>query len=430
MNKNNRSHTVTSQRDTAVVVIPADRPAPLAVARRLGRRGIPVYGVDVSPDAICMASRYLIPHPLPYADRCAANRLETLLKLGKELGEAVLYPVSDDEVLLVSEHRKELGEYFRFVMPDHEIVTSLVTKDGLHRVSEQHHIPAPRSYPAGSLDAVEAVADRLPYPVILKPAFSPSWLRDEIAILVKQNMLSGMSKVVYCQDAKRLVEMYRKIAVFDPRMIIEEVIPGSDDQLVYFCFYLDRNSVPLATFAGIKVRVLPVGFGSATYVRSFYDEKLEQASLRLLEAVRYQGLGGVEFKRDSRDGQYKLIEFNARLGMWDSYGVKCGVDIPYLSYCDALQRPVEPQRKYRSGVLWIDMQRDTRAFIILHRNKQLGLWRWLRSLLGEKEWAFFSWDDWKPAWVSLKQVINRQGKRKKPNPVHPSGKTGSAETPH
>jgi len=280
------------------------------------------------------------------------------------------------------------------------------------------------------LDAVEAVAERLPYPVILKPAFSPSWLRDEIAILVKQNMLSGMSKVVYCQDAKRLVEMYRKIAVFDPRMIIEEVIPGSDDQLVYFCFYLDRNSVPLATFAGIKVRVLPVGFGSATYVRSFYDEKLEQASLRLLEAVRYQGLGGVEFKRDSRDGQYKLIEFNARLGMWDSYGVKCGVDIPYLSYCDALQRPVEPQRKYRSGVLWIDMQRDSRAFIILHRNKQLGLWRWLRSLLGEKEWAFFSWDDWKPAWVSLKQVINRQGKRKKPNPVHPSGKMGSAETPH
>lgn len=406
------SRTVSNNNLPPVVVIPADRPAPLAIARRLGRRGIAVYGVDVNPDAICMASKYLIPHPLPLANRSDSNRLETLLKLGKELGEAVLYPVSDDEVLLVSEHREALGKFYHFVMPDHETVTSLVTKDGLHRVAEKHAIPAPRVFPAGSLAEVQEVADSLPYPVILKPAFSPSWLRDEIAVLVKQNILSGMSKVVYCQDPGRLIEMYKKIAVHDPRMVIEEVIPGNDDQLVYYCFYLDRNSTPLATFAGIKIRVLPVGFGSGTYVRSFYDAGLEEISLRLLNSVRYQGLGGVEFKRDTRDGKYKLIEFNARLGMWDSYGVKCGVDIPYVSYCDALHRPVEPQRTYRSGVLWIDLQRDTRAFIILNRKKQLGFWKWLRSLFGEKEWAFFSWDDWKPAWVSFRQVINRQAKRK------------------
>lgn len=112
-------------------------------------------------------------------------------------------------------------------------------------------------------------------------------------------------------------------------------------------------------------------------------------------------------EKDSRDDRYKLIEFNARLGMWDSFGAKCGVDIPYIAYRDALGEPVEPHLQYRDGVFWIDFQRDMRAFLLYRKSGKLTLGRWIRSLCVEKEWAIYARDDWKPALIALIELFQR-----------------------
>ncbi len=388
------------------VVFPADRPASLGVARSLGRRGIPVYGVDADPLAYGMASRYVKPCLLPAANDSEENRVQFLMDLGRKLGEkTVLFPVSDDTVMLCSQYRDELQKHYLYVMPDHETISSLLTKDGMHRMAGVHGIPAPQMFQVNTFTDVGRIAGELPYPVIIKPVFSPSWLRPEINAMLRTGTFGGAPKVALCKDAEALLETYQKIAVYDNRMIIEEVIPGEDQRLVYFCFYMDRQSRPIAIFAGEKLRVLPVGFGSASYVRSFQDPKLEEISLKLLFGTAYQGLGGIEFKRDSRDECYKLIEFNARLGMWDSLGMRCGVDIPFMAYRDTLEQPVEPQHKYREGVLWVDFQRDARSFLVYRQRRQLSLAAWLRSLLGEKDWAVYARDDWKPILVGIRELF-------------------------
>lgn len=393
---------------TPAVVLPADRPASLGMARSLGRRGIPVYGIDTDAGAFGMVSRYIKPRPFPSTAISDEDRVQFLLDFGRKLGEkAVLYAVSDDTVLLCSRYRDELSKYFLYVMPDHGTISSLLTKDGLHEVAERHRIPDPAMFQVASLADIEQVADRLPFPVILKPIFSPSWLIPEIMSMLRDGPLSGPPKVALCTSLDELRATYRKLSPYDSRMVIQEVIPGDGSRLVYYCFYLDRQSRPLATFAGEKFRVLPVGFGSATYVRSFHDPELDEVSLRLLSATGYKGLGGVEFKKDPRDDRYKLIEFNTRLGLWDCFGKRCGVDIPYTAYCDALERPVAPQRTYREGLFWVDFQRDVRAFLILRQRGQLGWIAWLRSLGGVREEAIFSWDDWRPALVALAQLFQR-----------------------
>ncbi len=407
MNTYKVEHGNEIQHHTPVVVFPADRPAALATGRLLGRRGIPVYGIDADPKEIGMVSRYIRPVLLPKQDESDENRLECLLNLGKQLSNAVLIPVSDDAVLLTSKYRQELQKHFVFVMSDHTTITSAVTKDGLHKIASQHGIPAPRIALAHSLEQVKTISGNLPYPVILKPVFSPSWLRDEIVSLLRDTFLSGPPKVAYCKDEQTLLDMYQKIAQYDSRMIIEEVIPGDDENLVYYCFYLNRQSQPLAGFAGIKKRVLPVGFGSATFVQSFIDPELEKLSLKFLSGINYRGFGGIEFKKDARDDQYKLIEFNARLGMWDSLSARCGVDILDIAYRDTIGLPVEPQKNYRENVLWIDFQRDARAFLLYRKRKGMRFSSWIKSYRGEKEWAIYSRDDWKPAWVSFWKLFSR-----------------------
>jgi D-aspartate ligase len=379
------------------VVMPLDEHMGLDIARSLGRRGIPVYGIDPDPHAVGRRSKYcqLVVCPDPKA--AEDDYLQFLVDWGKKLGsKAVLYPVSDEMALLCSRERQRLQTYYEYVMPDHSTMIKLSTKGGLAAVAQACEIPAPRTIIPHDAREVETIAQHLTYPMILKPVESAYWHIPEIASLLRENVLSGRAKVVLCHNASELVQAYSKIATYNDRVIIQEVIPGPDENLSYVSFYLDRQSKPLAIFAGRKLRVLPIGFGSASYVRSFHDPDLEKVTLQLLSGVRYQGLGGAEFKKDSRDSRYKLIEFNVRFGMWDGLGVRCGVDTPYMAYRDALRLAVEPQLTYREDVIWVDWQRDVRAFWIYNKQGQLTLGQWLRSLRGEKMWAIYSRDDWRP----------------------------------
>lgn len=368
----------------------------LGLVRALGREGVPVFALDPRPDALGMNSRYCTPVVTPDIKEDEERYLDFLLEFGSRLPtKAVLYPTGDPTVVLFSKARDELAKYYHYVAPDHETVLRLLTKDGLDAVAREHNIPAPRTViPQGRAD-LERAAGELSYPAILKPAESHAWKKKEITDLIGVG-----TKVIPCGDPQELLANYDRIAAHDPAMIVQEVIPGEDERLVYFCFYVDRGGEPLGIFAGRKSRVLPPGFGSASYVESTEDPALTEVALRLLRGVRYRGLGGVEFKLDPRDGLYKLIEFNVRFGLWDALGARCGVNLAHIAYRDALGLPAEATLSYRTGVKWVSFQRDLSAFKLYHRERKLSVGRWLRTLWGEKMWAVFAWDDLAPFFAS------------------------------
>ena len=393
------------------VVTPLDEHMGLDIARSLAPRGIPVYGVDAHPDAVGRFSKYLRFVRSPDPERDEASYLQFLLDLGKTLGRAVLFPLSDMHVLLCSRHRDVLGRYYEYIMPEHEMMERLTTKDGLRAAAQEVNLPTPQTLPVNGTMGIEEVAAAVSYPAILKPTESTYWHTREFTSLLRRGLLQGRAKVVLCHNPDELVATYRRIAAHDSRLVVQEVIPGEDSRLAYIAFYLDRTSKPLGMFAGKKLRVIPTGFGSASYVRSFHDPELEAVAMKLLTASCYQGLGGLEFKKDPRDGTYKLIEFNTRFGMWDGLGARCGVDLAYLAYNDALGQPVEPQLDYRDDVIWVDWQRDLRAALDYRRKGELSIPQWLGSLRGEKMWAIYSRDDWKPGAAFTLALLGKMWER-------------------
>jgi D-aspartate ligase len=397
MSEATKDHPSGEHRAPAVVT-PLDEHMGLDIARALGKRGIPVYGVDSDQSAPGRQSKYVRFVHGPDPHKGETEFVHFLRELGGQLGErAVLYPLSDRHVLIVSRHRAALQEFYEFVMPDHETMERLTTKDGLQAVALETGIRAPQTlHVVENGNTIVDIAERVTYPVILKPVESTYWHKPEIASQLRHGLLSGRAKVVRCETAAELEQAYDRIAMHDNRLVVQEVVPGEDARLVYFAFYFDRDSRPLGIFAGRKHRVIPTGFGSASYVRSFYDEELKNTAFQLLQSVGYQGLGGLEFKRDPRSGEYQLIEFNTRFGMWDGLGARCGVDLAYIAYRDALRLPVEQVCDYREGVIWVDWQRDLRAAIEYRRKGELTFGEWLRSLRGEKMWAIYSRDDWRP----------------------------------
>jgi len=365
--------------------------AGLGIARSLGRYDVPVYALDSDPRQFGLFSRYCKKQICPHPHESEDELLDYMLDLGKQLGKSVLYPTSDDFVLFVSKYRDVLSEYYIFLMPSDEMMQRAVNKRGLYELAIEHDVPVAKAFFPKNLDEIQAVSEEIEYPCIMKPNHSLNWRRADMSAIV------GNSKVLLAHSPDELVNLYKEVSKIDNDLMIQEIIGGSDDLLYYFVSYLNENSKPLAIFAGRKLRVLPVYFGSGSFVSSVWEPDLNKNSLALLQGMGYKGLSGVEFKKDPKDGQFKIIEINARFGLWDALGAKCGVDVALTSYKDAVGEPVEPIMSYETGVKWLYWRRDLYAYKGYKQNGDISLFKWLTSLWGKKQYAIFALDDPMPA---------------------------------
>jgi len=373
----------------------------LGLMRSLGRRGVPVYALDHVTENVGLyskyAKRYICPNPKTQPNKL----LKYLKKLSQKVGvRGVLFPTSDDYVLFISKNREELSKNFEIIMADRQVQEDLVSKSRLHEIAASAGIPDPQTYVINNLNELTSVAETIPYPCIIKPAYSQSWTRPEIVSLI------GRQKVIKADTPKTLIYWYKKIAPIEPRMIIQEIIPGTDDHLFYVCSYLDRNSRIVGAFAGMKTRITPIHFGSGSFAETVYDPMLLELNRKLLTSVKYRGLVGVEFKLDPRDGKYKLIEVNARWGLWDALGAYCGIDLGYIAYLDAIGQKVKPKSMYYVGKKWFSLERDVLAFIQYRKEGTLTLRDWLNTLSLRMMHACFAWEDFGPSIALIKKIFD------------------------
>jgi predicted ATP-grasp superfamily ATP-dependent carboligase len=375
----------------------------LALARSLGRKGIKVYGIATNKKEVGMASRYITPVVYPNIIRSYQDTLDAYIDLASRIGRrAVMFPTGDALVLPLSQHREELSKHYSFLMPSPEATERLVSKEGLSDIIRERGIPGPTALTVMTPDELDHAESEIRYPVIVKPVYSASWYRREMTDHI------GYRKVILVENREDLKHWYSRIAVIDPRVILQEYVPGEDVRLYYVCGYFNADSKLEAAFAGQKVRVIPVHFGSASFVQSMHDERLIEAARGLLQPLGYKGLFGVEYKLDPRDDTYKVIEVNVRWGLWDGLARRCGIDLAYLAYAREAGLPYEPPSDYRDGVRWLSIRRDLAAFQGYRKEGALTTAQWLRSLMGETEHATFALDDPMPGLVEISAIADEK----------------------
>jgi predicted ATP-grasp superfamily ATP-dependent carboligase len=156
--------------------------------------------------------------------------------------------------------------------------------------------------------------------------------------------------------------------------------------------------------------MFPADFGNSTYMKSIPVSDVADAvqSLdRLLAHVDYRGVFSAEFKLDERDGLYKILEVNVRPWWYIEFAARCGIDVCYLGYLDALGCEVPPIVDYRVGVSLIYPHNDYFSYRALHRKGEMSLAQWLRSWLGSTQ-PVFQWADPMPAAAEFSQfLVNR-----------------------
>src|SRR5256885_14322513 len=146
-------------------------------------------------------------------------------------------------------------------------------------------------------------------------------------------------------------------------------------------------------------------FGRAsTFVESIDDPQVEASAMRVLASLRFTGIGEVEYKRDPRDGELKLLDINPRAGGWHRLGRAAGVDFPYLLWL-MLSGEEPPRIRGRVGVRWVRALTDLPTAFGEIRAGRLSVGAYVRSLRGPIEFAILAADDPVPALIELPAAL-------------------------
>ena len=318
----------------------------LGIARSLGRHGIPVCVID-DETSIARASRHVRPVIRVRDLRSETSLLDALAIARTRLGRSrwVLYPTRDETVAAVAANRDALLPHFRVPTPGLPSVSRAWDKRETYRLADQLRIPIPRTwFPRAETDLA---AIGLAAPVVVKPA-------------IKEHFFYASRVKAWRADTRiQLISAFRRAAGIVPEgeIIVQEMIPGGGEEQYAYCVFC-RSGRALASMTVRRRRQHPSDFGRAsTYVETVCQPELAELSMRFLRAIGYYGLAELEYKRDPRDGAFKLLDVNVRTWGYHTLGWSAGVDFPYLLFRDQLGAQVGEVHA-RPGVRWIRLATD------------------------------------------------------------------------
>ncbi len=346
-----------------VLVTDAEFKNSLSVIRNLGQHGVEVIAAAPTRLAQGFFSRFCagrLIHPPPANEPAF---LAWLLDTIQTRRADVVMPIGDASTVAVSRLKPQLQHHARVPVADWETMRIAASKQETVRFASAIGIPVPRTYAPD--DIIES------FPVVVKAT-------------------AGSGRVRYVNTAAELAACDRA------HVVVQEYVPG--EGRAFFALF-DRGA-PQATFMHRRLREYPVTGGPSTAAESIADPVLGELGLRLLRALQWHGVAMVEFKRDERDGGYRLMEINPKF--WGSLdlAISAGVEFPWLTARLAMGESFPPVTQYRLGARFRWVFED--LMHVLARPKDIGAF--LRDFWDPAVADDLHWDDPGPSLIRATTV--------------------------
>ena len=285
-----------------------------------------------------------------------------------------------------------MAPVFKFCTSSREVVRDALDKRRSYALAARAGVDPPRTfYPQDVDDLMRLEVD---FPAILKPAIKIGWNAFIRA------------KAWKVRNRDEFLRRYREaLLLIEPQSImVQDLIPGGNENQFSYAA-LCRDGTPLASLVARRLRQYPVDFGRASSLVETIDlPEVESVARRLLSAMGLTGLVEVEFKRDPRDGNLKLLDINPRPWRWISLGQRAGVDFPYLLYRLSRGEAIDSVNGV-AGVRWVRMATDLIAAAREMRRDATTLRGYLNSLRPPLEFSILASDDLLPAILEMPYLI-------------------------
>jgi predicted ATP-grasp superfamily ATP-dependent carboligase len=304
----------------------------LGAVRSLALAGVEVAAVTEDRFTPLAVSRYLHERVVwPTSGTEPAERLlARLVEIGSRRPDRTVLVCTDDAAaVLIAEGRDVLEDHFLLPAVPPALPRQLASKQGLYRLCVHHGIPAPETLVVETRSEIGRVEDQLGFPVVLKRAESPfAGVRSPI---------EGTTLVRSGVELRELASTWQEPF----SVLVQEYLPNdfSVDWIVHG--YCDAAADTVVAFTGRKLVASP-RFANATALGTVCsDPGLLSLARRFCRSIGYRGCFDLDWRQDRRDGVFRLVDFNPRVGaQFRLFEDTAGVDVVRAMHLDLSGRTV------------------------------------------------------------------------------------------
>jgi D-aspartate ligase len=356
----------------------------IGVARVFGRSRIPLYTICSGSELLGKSRWYRPVKGFEKKPPDASNLREFLEAL--DIPTAVLMPCADDWAVSVSQLSGELGERFPSTISPFSVLDTFTDKWRFATMLQKERLPHPSTCLLQSLSQMDLLAEDAYRGRFLKPCGSLAFVRRH-----------GV-KAFFISSKAEALKIMQHAPADDFPILLQEYVPGPATNHIFIDGYVDRNGEIRALLARRRLRMYPALFGNSTLMETIplFEVEGAVATIRkMFRRIEFVGVFSAEFKLDSRDQVFRILEVNARPWWFVEFAARCGIDVCMLAYREALGLPIQTMESYPIGRRCVYLTQDFKAF---HREHPgvANLGAWVKSWYGADE-AIFSLDDPAPA---------------------------------
>jgi D-aspartate ligase len=306
----------------------------LGVIRTLGRIGVPVYAITEDRWTPAGVSRYCAGRFVQPSTGLEDPELllGRLVEVGRQLGRPTIpVPTDEEAAVLIAEHATELSDYFLLPQVPPGLPRRLASKGGLYELCRETGVPAPASAVPKTIGEVNEFAARASFPVVAKNL--EAWVRRRAPAVPGTTVLRAPEELL------ALAATWGEA----PSVILQDYIPRehAEDWIVHL--YCDADSDCVAIFTGVKIRSWPPHHGMTACAYIVTNPGLAGMTQRFCRQIGFCGIADLDYRLDRRDGKYRLLDFNPRVGsQFRLFETEAGIDVVRAMHLDLTGRPVPP----------------------------------------------------------------------------------------
>lgn len=290
----------------------------LVAAQSLARRGIDVIGCDSIDLTVLQFSRYTTRN-FVHADfrEDEDAYIEDLARAILENAPGddrpyLLMPMFEDARLL-ARRASDLPACITLAAPSFQAIDRIYPKDNLAHTLARIGAPSPATAVIASPQDISEAAERLPLPLVLKPAEGV-----------------GGRGVVFVESLSELHEAYEEARKQSGAVhVLQEAVEGDD----YCVTAIARDGEIAAMMAYRNLQTFPAKSGAGT-VRETVDHHVFEGPVSLLmRELRWNGVAEIDFRWTGEPSSApQLIEINPRFWAGLYHSMASGIDYPWLLY--------------------------------------------------------------------------------------------------
>ncbi len=234
------------------------------------------------------------------------------LKVENPLRIPMVVGCDDRHAFILAEYKNRL-EQAGYVVPYNgvDMLEQVSRKRNFYDLCGQLDIPYPKTcyYDCGSEGPEELPVEEFVYPLVAKPSDTPRFQNARI---------TDKRKCYEIDSPQELSEVWHDIRTsdYDGTLILQDYIPGGDENLRSLTTFTDREGNIRAVSGGIVCLQdhSPSALGNPLCIIDEYDAQMIEYAQRLLKHVGFVGFGNFDLKYDERTGHRYFFEMNARPG--------------------------------------------------------------------------------------------------------------------